>query len=393
MQRLSGLVFLVFALVLAVGCAPTTPANADNGDGGDDNAVNDDEPAASFETYFTYPQPGEPDGTIEDRVVELLEATPEGATVRAAFYTFSLDRIAETIGDAHDRGVDIRVVLGNTNVNDDGSSWEAVQRLRARIGDRLTVCDEGEEDGGCMAENIHHNKFMAISDLEGPTEDVVVQTSANITHHSRTDQYNNMVVVHGDTGLYEAMTSYWDDLRSDETTPDYNRSEEGDANTTVYFFPLSEGDPIQKALREVDCQTGGEVYLAVAFFTDSRADIAHRLDEMDQVGCDVHAMIAEDEWSDSPGDEVLSVLQSGDIELGLFGEDAAIQLHSKYLAVEDTRPDADDRHVVWTGSPNYSWSGLRNNDEVLLEIADQGVYEDYREDWQQIRPNADTLHP
>lgn len=378
---------------IGLSCTPiTTPEPNQNQDAShpEDTAT---EPASpSFETYFSRPAPGQPDTTIEDAIVDLLEQTPDDARVLAAFYTFGRQPLAEAFADARDRGVDVRVVLGNTSRHSDGSDWTAVEILRDRLDDRLTVCNDGEFDGGCMGENIHHNKFVAFSELEDGSEHVVLKTSANLTD-LQLERYNNMVVVRDDQQLFSAFTSYWEDLRRDETDMSYNRIEEGEAEVTAYFFPHDEGDPVHDALDDVDCEAGADVRLAVAFFTNGRDALAERLRQMDRDGCDVGVVLRESSDIDSPGNAVLGRLESGDIEVGMFYEDEEIQLHSKYLAIEGVYGERDDAQVVWTGSHNYTVSALRYNDEVLIEIYDGDVYDAHRHDWNQLLDRAELIHP
>ncbi len=396
MKRISAVLSIVAVGVLAVsfGCGEPTDSNGENNN---DNG----ESESPFSAYFTYPQSGQPDTTIEDRLVELLDDTPEGEKIRGAFYTFSREDVADAFIRASQRGVDVQMVLGNTNVFDNGDRWSAVDRFDEGLGDGLTICSEwdpqqqDEPRGGCMGDNIHHNKFVTISGLEDGTQDVVLQTSSNITT-AQLEQFNNMVMVREDAALYEAFVSYWEDLQRDEETPDYNRFERGDDATAAYFFPRSSGDPVLDALAQVDCEQGGDLYLAVAFFTDNRTEVATELKQMDQQGCNVHAITRERDRVGAPGDDVIDELSSGDIELAIFpegdGTDYDIQLHSKYLAI-DAEGGSLDEPVVWTGSHNYTWHALRDNDEVLLKVRDRGLFEAFRDDWERLHSEAEPLHP
>ena len=380
---------IAVATVLTLGCTPD-PVERDAGDDTDDTA---EEPLPSFETEFTQPQPDAPDHSIEDRVVELLDQTPDDARVLAAFYTFSRERVAQAFIDAYERGVDVRIVLGNTNTFDDGTPWDAVQLLDDELGDRLTICSEDEEhhEGGCMGDNIHHNKFITFSELDDGSEDLVLQTSANLTS-AQLEQFNNMVLTRGDSDLYSAFVSYWNDLQPDVTDLAYDRYEHGE-QTKAYFFPHADGDPILDVLDEVRCDVETDIYLAVAFFTNARVPVAEQLRQLDDDGCNVFVVLRERPEVFSPGDEIIDELERGDINLGIFREDEEIQLHSKYLAIDGGYGADDDSRVVWTGSHNYTWFALRNNDEVLLKIRDDDVFDAHRDDWIHIRNRAETLHP
>lgn len=390
----SGLVLFAALFVLA-GCAPAGGNPEKPADAGDDADTDADEgpDASPFDTRFSQPRSGQPDKAIEDAIVEYIEAVPDDGAIRAAFYTFGQDRVANALSDAHDRGVDVRVVLGNTSTHAGGSDWSAVDILRDNLGDRLTICQEGEDVGGCMGDNIQHNKFIALSKLDDGSRDVVLQTSANLTEF-QLEQFNNLVIIRDDRSLYEAVVTYWQDLQRDERDLAYDRDEMGDQDLRIYFFPLSSGDPVLDRLAEVDCAAGADVYLAMAFFTDARSSVADRLREMDEDGCGVHVLLSEEPEIDSPGRSVVGNLENGDIDYGIFRDDEDVGLHSKYLLVDGAYgPDGQERRIVWTGSHNLTRSALRSNDEILLEIEDDQVFDDFYVDWHHMRHRAESVHP
>ena len=393
---------LLLVLLLALwsaplGCSGTALENQSEGNQGDGQEGGDDEeeegPAAQrFETIFTEPEVGSPDDAIGAALIALLEQTPEGAQVRGAFFSFSREAVAQAFVDAYERGVDVKVVVGNTNQNSSGGDWSAVAVLREGLGDALTVCRDGQSSGACIGTNINHNKFVVFSELEDGSENVVFQSSGNITNFQLL-QYDNVLVVYGDRSLYRGFRQYWSDLRRQELKPDYNGYVAGDAEVEAYFSPYSAGDPVHEDLLKVDCTQGGEVYLAMAFFTNYRAAIAERLREMDQEGCVVGVLLRSSEIN-SPGTQIGNNLIQGTIDVGYFSSSVEIQLHSKYLIYRGVlRGESEPSHVVWTGSHNYTRSALYENDEVLLRAQDEEVFEAYRANWVWMRERAATLHP
>lgn len=383
--RTSLVVFCAYLLTFClVSCANEEPEN-----GGSNSAT--DLPA--FETRFSQPQPDQQDDRISETIIELVDKAPQGSEVRAAIYTFSREAVAEAFADAHDRGVDVRIVLGNHSTHDDGSDWTAVEILRDRLGEALFVCRDGQDHGGCIGENIQHNKFVVFSELDDGSEQIVVQTSANFTN-AQLGEFDNLIIARGDTSLYDAYRSYWVDLRNEEFDPEYDRVEEGDRDTRVFFFPHSTGDPVVEALDDVDCQTGADVYVAMAFFTNSRSEIAETLRSLDDDGCGVHVVLREDSHTDSPGAQIEADMRRGDIDFGLFSDEADVQLHSKYFLVDGAYgDDGEDEAIVWTGSHNFTYSALRRNDETILEIRDREVFDDYLDDWKHLRQQAQHVHP
>lgn len=384
---------LVLLLILLVGLGCEDP------NGGTEPDTDADLPdlgipidEAAIAALFTEPSPGQADTTLEDLFIGLLDDTPAGAKVRGAFFSFSLNSVAEAMVDAHDRGVDIQIVLGNTNRAGSGQEFSSVGTLREGLGSNLTICSEESIDGACLGANIQHNKFLLISEVEEGLEHLVIQSSGNVTHFQQF-QYDNLLVVSGDQGLYEAYEAYFFDLQADHRDPDYHRVATGDLPITVYFSPYSQGDPIVEDLQELRCDDGGEVFVAVAFFTDARIDIAQELRSLDDDGCDVHVLLRASDIN-SPGQFVWTAVRYGDINLGYFPEEEEIQLHSKYLVYRAFHADEDrEVSVVWTGSHNFTRSALFENDEALLRIEDDDLFDAFRDNWWFMRDRAETRHP
>lgn len=352
-----------------------------NADGDSDGDV-----GYTFETYFTEPAVGAPDRLISELVIDLLAQTPAGAEVRGAFYSFSVDAIGEAMVEAYERGVDIKIVLGNTNRTFNGRDWSAVAILRDGLGENLTICQDGRSDGGCLGENINHNKFLLISELEDGSKHVVVQSSGNLTDF-QTTQYDNVLKVTGDEELYEGFLKYWTDMSRDRRDANYNGEAQGTSPTEAYFSPYTKGDPVLEDIERLDCTEGGEIYLAMAFFTNYRVEIAEKMRSMDSEGCDVGVILRHSEIS-SPGTRIGDNLLQGTIDVGYLSSDEEIQLHSKYLIYR-----VGEESVVWTGSHNYTRSALHENDEVLIRVADDEVYDAYQANWEFVRSRAEQLHP
>lgn len=339
--------------------------------------------------HFTRPEPGERDLALEELVLDLLEKTPAGATVRVAYFTFSRTRMAEAFADALDRGVDLRLILGNTNRKDDGTDFAAVEILRERLGRRLTICRDGESSGGCIGDGIQHNKFITFSELDDGSENVVLQSSANLTN-PQLEQFNNSAVIRGDETLYSAYIDYWYDLHREQLDLDYYHSIVGDLGTKVYFFPRESGDLFLGVLDNVHCDVGADITMGQAFFTNPRVAIAEKLAEMDAAGCNIKVLTNEDHL----GGDVLEALSQGSIEVSVFFESADTAIHSKYVLIDGAYgANATEQKLVWTGSHNFTGPALRSNDETSLKIRNESMFEAFLADWQHAAGYADSIHP
>lgn len=416
-QRISALSALL--LVACLGCSPppagdntdsnqqrdTGAEDANNGadrDAGSDadtgvedtdtNTGGDDE-TGRIETHFNRPEPGERDHTLEDLVIDLLEDTPDDATVRAAYYTFSRTGAAEAFADAHDRGVDLQLIVDNDTRHDDGTDWQAVELLRDRLGEDFTICQDDEDTGGCHGTRIQHNKFILFSETGDGAEDVVLQSSANLTN-PQLEQFNNTVLIEEDTALYETYLDYWQDLSADETDLDYYRTAEGDLDTKVHFFPREDGDTIIEILEDVDCEDGTEVHVGMAYFTDPRVGVATHLTRLADEGCEVRVLVRQ--GLDRVGILVMAEMDNSDVKLSAFppadDDEDSVSIHSKYMLLDGTFRGETDQQIVWTGSHNYTGPALDQNDETLLRIRDDETHEAFVDDWNNAEGFAEPVN-
>ncbi len=352
------------------------------------------------QTLFTYPSPGEVDDSIEDHVISLLDSAPAGSKIRASFYSFSRVRVANAFVDAHNRGADVEVIVNNHNVHPDGSYYAGVGVLDEELGGGLTVCNEDAEpqEAGCVSPRINHNKFILFSELQGGSDHVVMQTSANMNNPQRAEA-NSLVTVHGDEGLYDAYLNHWNDQKGQQIDPDYYHYVEGDYDTKVYFFPRQDGDTIVEILDEVSCDDQSRIHVNMAFFSDARTAIAERLADLDAEGCAIHVLVADRVDFESPGDAVVDALSTGNIDFAYFPHDAfdaesGMMIHSKYFLIDAPFGANQIRQqLVFTGSHNFNVSSLERNDEALLRIRDSSTHADFVVDWETLRPHATTLHP
>ena len=335
---------------------------------------------------FTNPVDAEtPDLALEQALTDLIRATPRGAKIRASYFTWTRRSMAREMVDAHRRGVDVRIVLGNRNKKQDGSLNAAVQLLRDNLGDAVTICEERSRRGACIGTGINHNKFVLFSELDDGSRKVVWQSSANLTN-PQLRSFNNAVVIRNDPDLYGAYFDYWQDLRRDRTNLDYYRSRKGSLATKAYFFPRSSGDTIVGILNNVRCGKGARVRISMAFFTDARIAVADRLRQMARNGCDVAINLRRGKLL---GDDIVATLRHPKIDLLIYPEGHKPSIHSKYLLVDGAYGDEGRRQkIVWTGSHNYTGTALRRNDETLLKIRDDAVFDAFERDWKNIRNRA-----
>ncbi|MER6999298.1 phospholipase D-like domain-containing protein [Streptomyces sp. NPDC000410] len=351
---------------------------------------------------------------IRDYLVSLIDDAPAGSSISVSMYTFTDNPVRDALIAAKTRGVSVKVVVDHKSSSTvtDGGEYE---NLAAGLGTDRTkpswALDCGQ-DRGCIGTRvlttstgapdyaINHNKFFLFSHTGG-ADNVVVQTSANLSTFQRERLFNNAVTI-VDKGLYDIYQAYFADhvaYASGAGTGDYYKTPTSatDPAYKTYFFPRKEAtgtpktdpstDTVKLILDNVDCAAGTEVRIAANLFY--REQIATKLVSMKSAGCSV--ILAHDNDPNGGGEGVNSMgkavedIISGKLtqrvecwETPPSGREGNIGLHSKYLLVNGTYDGVAGKKIVWTGSHNYSYQALRQNDETLLKIDNAALHEQYK---------------
>lgn len=341
---------------------------------------------------------------VRDHIMDLIGRAPAGSSIDVVMYTFTENPVTDALGAAHDRGVNVKVILDHTSVTMTGGEYS---RLVTRLGsDRsqrswVYACPAGR---GCIGTRqlpndsdgaINHNKFFLFSSTGGASK-VVVQTSANMTNTQRTDLFNNAVTL-VDSGLYDIYQAYFADLLKYGTSASglshyYLTPTSATGPYKAYFFPRREAsgaaynddastDTIKLILDNVSCTGGTQVRMAANLFT--RKEVASKLVSLKNAGCAV--TLAHDGNPGSMGATVESILY-GKLTKRVQcyetrdGGLPRVGLHSKYLLIDGTYNGSTGRKLVFTGSHNYTYPALRANDETLLKIENATLYAQYKAD-------------
>ncbi|MDN3356748.1 phospholipase D-like domain-containing protein [Actinomadura sp. DC4] len=320
-----------------------------------------------------------PSGSVEEQnaiashIDALAAGTPRGALIRIAVYRFTSPAFAQTLLDASERGVRIQLVL-------DASARHSAtyRRLAAALGtvrggsSWVTACNRG-----CVGDRLMHDKFFLFS-RTGSESDVIVQSSANLTTTNRVNAWNNAVTF-SDARLYRAYGRYFAALAARRHYA-YHATRSG--HRTLSTFPRAgrtqKSDTLYTQLGHVGCAARTSVH--VTAFSLTRAGVARRLWSLAHQGCDVRVIYtnlgkgARRILRRKGGPRMLSSHYSY-FDLSA-GDEVEAYVHSKYVAIGGTYA-GHGRRLVITGSPNYTVSGLRHNDEATLAIEDASVYGAY----------------
>lgn len=335
------------------------------------------------EATFNRPGPGSVSTRLEDRIIAMIEAAAPGSDVFVAMYTFTRLEVAQALLAARRRGVTVRVLVDAKSVRGDNPAVEALRAARGGLDGCGRACVRVCRRG-CQGLHINHNKFLLLSRLRDGSRWVVAQSSANFTagqlHH-----HNDLVVIKNDRKLYRAFRRYFDDLSRRRWAPRYFRRAEGESGVEAYFFPRLFGpDPIVKMLDRIDCDPDAVIRVAHSRFQSHRLRVARRLRALADQGCDVHVLVRDEPGKDSPGSAVLRELEGLVTVLPYKGRPRADNaIHTKLMLIRARYAGSEEpRHVVLTGSHNLSATSLRFNDEVLLRLENEALFDAYQGFWE-----------
>lgn len=402
MPRSRFLTVLVPALWLAAGCTYGAPRVGH--DGGDEHRLDGVDagsaaepldgcplPAQSPQKSAVFASPGaEGDFAVEDALVALIDAAAPGSRIRLAIHTLDSRRIAEAlVVAAVTREVNIALVIDEGNqVQADGMwTWNAsVAQLMNELGsNRVIVCGGGHmppDGGGCMGKRSQHNSFALFAELCDGSKHVVAQASGGFSKQ-QLRRHTDIAIIRDDLSLYEAMDDYWRDLRSDVRDDDYHRLVDGDSSTRALLFPRAPTattsvepatDSIYNILDQgVVCKPGDTVRLAMSAWTDNRDYLVDALDRLETEGCDVQMVLADLATRDAIKERLAARFAADKITY-------LPDMDHKFLLIDAQYQQVDQR-VFWIGSADFTLSSLRANDESILRIVDDELFDAYLDHW------------
>lgn len=355
---------------------------------------------------------------IEERFLELLEQTPAGESVHLNIYGLKLPHIASAIVAAKNRGVEIHIIMRPFR---DDKSNESMEILRPAFEKKsessLKVCGLM-----CSAVAFNHNKFMLFSKLNDGSENIVIHTSNNFWDEER-NNYNDFLIIKNNKNLYDHLKKYFKHIRKGFWGNWYRSfSKVVDESVSVFTFPSKEkGEKVENYMLQVfesiSCKKGGKIYLAHSRFTDARIKAAEMLKNLSDSGCDVKVFLKNDIATDSinlplgikipvikdsPGEKVKSVL--GEL-LTVFpyeepingkpwqeGDPKRNALHSQIMLIEI--PGENDISVkkVFIGTHNFDGPSLNLNNELLLEIQDKELFDQYMDSFLRLENDYISLY-
>ncbi len=341
-------------------------------------------------TVFSVPESRD----ILNKVKEYIYMATPGSKIRMSYYLLGEASILDSLKVAKNRGVDIEIIVDGKNRNSTNATIleQADEICLDNTADCVYVCkmnnDSDDGWGSCLGtyndgtyKGINHNKFILFEELSNGLKNVVFQSSSNLYDNS-VKRFQDLVIIPYDTVLYNAYLTHFMAMKSEDADNYSFTIQKGISGVEAYFFPKKEGsDPIIDILDEIDCSENGKINIAIAYFYDyGRDTIASKLSDLSDSGCDVK-VITGIEWGDgsylSPGFNVIENLKGSLLK-------AENAIHCKFMLV-DAKMNGLRKKIVVTGSHNYTFSALRQNDETFIRMENDRIYNDYLNFWTRIK--------
>lgn len=319
------------------------------------------------------------DKPILNRLEQMIAAAQPGDTIRAAVHSLTLKSVGTALETAAGSGVHVLIAQdGDEQFGDDAVAQHLHAVLNATPGSGHVWCGSSQpgtdHDHGCITTDgsgIMHSKLFLFSRGE-----VAWVGSANLTKATGIDKFNNAITVTGDHALYAGLVDYFADLYAQHRAKDYYDapSKRGfiDApSARVYASPEQDSDLWNARLNDIDGDASCRIRVGQNMIHDAPGggvspQIALLL-ERKAAGCKLWVVAHE------IGPATTDALRAAHV-----GFRTDLPLHDKYVIVDAKYAGSKaNRYLVFTGSHNWTDSANGKNDELLIRLESQQLYNQF----------------
>lgn len=311
-----------------------------------------------FQLYFTNPESplaaqksGGPDGPLAAAI------NSARVSVDVAIYSLSLNSIRDALLNAHDRGVEVRVVMESDNLD---------------RSDPQKIKDAGVPILGDRREGLMHNKFVVIDNNE------VWIGSMNFTDSGGYSDNNNLIRIRSEK-LAEDYTKEFEEMFLDDKfgqdivpeTPNPRVMIEG-TPIDVYFSP--DDSPRASLLDLISSARESIYFMAFSFTADP---IGEAVLARAEAGVTVAGVMETEQVKSNIGTEFDRFNQAG---LDVYLDGIEGQMHHKVMVI--------DQNIVVMGSYNFTDSAETRNDENLIVIYNDQIAAEFISEFQRVYAKA-----
>lgn len=329
-----------------------------------------------------------------------IDATPPGATIRFAVYSFAEKATATRLINAYQRGVKVQLIFNAHEVYPQEERLQKVLGKNRSRGSFAYFCDRScRGDKGQM-----HQKTFLFSKV-GSAERVVMVGSNNMTRNNAVNQWSDIYTVVDDPALWWTYNGVFDQMRADRPLArPFISSSVNEYGPDFFPHPGASqyDDPLYTALSSITCpgaaegagtETGTDldgdgvldrvtkVRIAQHAWNGDRGRyLVHKVAELHRSGCDVKVLLGI-----GAGKVVKDVLRNQGVPTS-YGSTSK-KTHQKLMFVSGVLGGDPAAATVWTGSHNWSDGALRR-DDVLLQIDSPEALAQYDANFEDIWANG-----
>lgn len=311
-----------------------------------------------FELYFTDPESplaSQKTGGVDAPLVAAIDSAR--LTVDVAIYSLSLNSIRDALIDAHNRGVQVRMVMESENLD---------------RSDPQKIKDAGIPILGDRREGLMHDKFVVIDNSE------VWLGSMNFTDSGGYTDNNNLMRIRS-VKMAENYTKEFEEMFVDDKfgpdlvaeTPNPRVTIDG-TPIDVYFSP---DDNVQASFVDLVNNAQQSIYFMAFSFTADEIGDAVRNRARDGV---VVAGVMETEQVNSNIGTEFDLFKQAALDVLRDGNDG--QMHHKVMIIDES--------IVILGSYNFTNSAETKNDETLIVVYSKEIAAQFMAEFQRIHSQA-----
>ncbi len=311
-----------------------------------------------FQLYFTNPESplaSQKTGGVDGPLAEAIDAAK--LSVDVAVYSLSLNSVRDALLNAHDRGVQVRMVMESDNL-DRSDPQKLLEAGIPILGDRR--------------EGLMHNKFVVIDNSE------VWTGSTNFTDSGAYGDNNNMIRIRS-VKLAENFTKEFEEMFIDDKFGDNVVPETPNPRVTIDGTPIdiyfSPDDGVQVNFVELVENAQESIYFMAFSFTADEIGNAVRARAAD--GVTVAGVMDTEQVNSNVGTEFDAFKQAG---LDVYRDANPGQMHHKVMIIDES--------IVIFGSYNFTNSAETRNDETLLVIYNEDIAAQFIAEFQRVYGQA-----
>ncbi|MBI5823777.1 MAG: DUF1669 domain-containing protein [Chloroflexi bacterium] len=311
-----------------------------------------------FQLYFTNPESplaSQETGGIDVPLVDAIDSAI--LSVDVAVYSLSLNSVRDALLRAHDRGVQVRMVMESDNM-DRADPQKLIEAGIPILGDRR--------------EGLMHNKFVVVDNSE------VWTGSMNFTDSGAYEDNNNMIRIRS-VKLAENFTKEFEEMFIDDKFGDNVAAETPNPRVTIDGTPIdtyfSPDDGVQASFVDIVNTAQESIYFMAFSFT---ADpIGEAVRARAEGGVTVAGVMDTQQVNSNVGTEFDPFNQAG---LDVYRDGNEGQMHHKVMIIDES--------IVIFGSYNFTNSAETRNDETLLVIYNEEIAAQFIAEFQRVYGQA-----